>query len=198
MDRSKLSHIIATTSLLAHFSPLNTTELKSCIFDQLGIKTESQFVCIALNSLYKSLSTKSLSIIRMKAIEISENQTFISNTNVNAKQDEQSNVTVHKHVQQQYKDHLSRLHSDIIDYFGTFLTKKQSIEFSYLNKHLFIETQKQSYLLNRCNDKSICIHDRSVDKLIFGKGDAFNYTFPRYLELAILSRDYMMEKKCHF
>ena len=94
MERSKLSHVISTTRLLPHFSATNIDAFKSCLFDQLQIENESQFVCIVLNSLYKTLSTESLSIIRTKAIEIAENQLVKHTTttktqlqsNINAKQ----------------------------------------------------------------------------------------------------------------
>ena len=212
MDRSKLSHIICTTRLLPHFSPTNTNAIKLCLFDQLGIKTESQFLCIVLNSLYKSLSPESLSIIRTKAVEIAENQSIgpqnqrlVNDTedtsaisNGRATQQQQGNMTVYKYIQQQCTDSLSKLHSDIIDYFGTFLNKKESIEFGYLNKHLFIETQKQSYLLKRRKDPTLIINENKLDKLFFSKSDGFNYTFPRYLELAVSAHDDKMTKMPFF
>ena len=46
-----------------------------------------------------------------------------------------------------HKDPLSSLNSDIIDHIGAFLTKKASIEFGYVNKQLYIETRKLSYIL---------------------------------------------------
>ena len=211
MDRSKLSHIISTTRLLPHFSAANINTIKLCLFDQLGIETESQFLCIALNSLYKSLSQESVAIIRTKAIEIAENQsighqnqnrTLVSNTtdvsNARATQQQPGDMTVYKYIQQQYNDRLSKLHSDIIDYFGTFLNKQQSIEFGYLNKQLYIETQKQSYLIKRCKDPTLLINHQNLDKLFFCKSDGFNYTFPRYLELAVFGRDDKMTKMPFF
>ena len=56
MDRSKLSHMISTTRLLPHLSSTNIHIIKLCMIDQLGIKTESQFLCVILNSLYKTLT----------------------------------------------------------------------------------------------------------------------------------------------
>ena len=215
MDRSKLSHIISTTRLLPHFSPTNVDAMKSCLFDQLEIKTESQFLCIVLNSLYKTLSVESLSIIRSKALQIAENQlmehdsrttsavtTRRSNSNAKAKsidsQQHKSNMTVYKYIQKQHHSGLCRLHSDIIDYFGTFLTKKQSIEFGYLNKQLFIETQKQSYLLKRCKDEMFKFNFTKWSKISIGKNDAFNYTFPRSLALAFQSNHSNMVSKMAF
>ena len=194
MDRSKLSHIICTTRLLPYFSETNVDTIKQCIFDQLMIQTESQFLCIVLNSLYKTLSRDSLSAIRTKAIEIAENQlikdtTSITNTitqsNANARSQQQGNMTVYKYIQKQHGTGLCQLHSDIIDYFGTFLSKKQSIEFGYLNKQLYIETQKQSYLLKRCNDDVFTFDSNKYSKMLIGKNDVFNYTFPRSLRLLL-------------
>ena len=193
MECSKLSHIISTTRLLPHFSPTNINVMKLCIFDQLGIDTESQFLAMALKALDKSLSPESLSIIRTKAIEIAKTQLMehgpsITNTKttLNVKpRSPQSSMTVHKYIEKQNDSALCSLHSDIIDYFGTFLTKQESIEFGYLNKHLFIETQKQSYLSKRCKDDMFRFHSNKCIKVLIGKNDAFNYTFPRSLMLEL-------------
>ena len=180
MDRSKLSNVIATTRLLQHFSRVNLNTIKSYIYQELGCENESQFVCKILQSIYKTLSDQSITNIKNKAMEIADCQKIQSSLNIN----QQSNMTVYKHVQKQYNDRLSKLHSDIIDYFGTFLNKKQSIEFGYLNRQLFIETQKQSYLLKRCKDNVFVLHRHKIDKLYLCKNDGFNYTFPTSLILS--------------
>ena len=196
MDRSKLSHMISTTRLLPHFSSTNVDAIKSCLFDQLGIETESQFLCIVLNSVYKTLSVESLSIIRCKAIEIAENQliTYCTPTR-NTMTQHQSNITVYKYIEQQHNNGFCQLHGDIIDYFGTFLNKKQSIEFGYLNKQLFLETQKQSYLLKRCKDNIFKFNSNKCDKMLIGKNDMFNCTFPRLLTLDLKSHHFCMVPK---
>ena len=200
MERSKLSNIISTTRLLPHFSDVNINAIKSCIFEQLDITTESQFVAIALTSIYKTLPPESVAIIKNKAIEIADVQQIKSvtcRTLSFAKQN--SNVTVCKYVEKQYDDRLSRLNSDIIDYFGTFLTKQESIEFGYLNKQLFIETQKQSYLLKRRKDSQFLLSDDKINKLYIGKTDAFNYTFPRHIWLSIRRvNKYITQNLAHF
>ena len=43
----------------------------------------------------------------------------------------------------------SNLSSDMIDHFGSFLTSKQRCYFSCLNRQLFIETQKESFIFNQ-------------------------------------------------
>ena len=62
----------------------------------------------------------------------------MSNTSANAAALNKNSITMYKYMQQQYNDPLSQLHSDIIDYFGTFLSKQESIELGYLNRQLYI------------------------------------------------------------
>ena len=194
MDRSKLSNVIATTRLLRHFSRVNLNTMKSYIYQELGCENESQFLCKILQSIYKTLSNQSITNIKNKAMEIADSQKIQSSLNIN----QQSNMTVYKYVQKQYNDRLSKLHSDIIDYLGTFLNKKQSIEFGYLNKQLYIETQKQSYLLKRCKDNVLRLDAKKIDKLFFGKHDAFNYILPQKLLLRLGANQRHMVKNMPF
>ena len=195
MDRSKLSNIIATTRLLPFFSTQHVSQIKSCIFEQLGCQNESQFLCKVLQSLYKNMSVESTSIIKNTTFTIADSQvmpqsmTQTRNNNINIGDTKKAictnnnRITIYKHIQQQYTDPLSKLHSDIIDYFGSFLSKRQSIEFGYLNKQLFIETQKHSYLLKRCKDPPLIINDRRARNLIMTRAIPFSYYFPNSLEL---------------
>ena len=148
MNHSKTSNLLITTRVLPHFNRENLTRIKSCIFEQLGCTNESQFLCIALQCMYKTLSDESMATIKTKAIQIAAGQIM----HPYESSPSNSGQTICEYTQQQYNDPLCRLHGDIIDYFGTFLTKKESIELGYLNKQLYIETQKQSYLLKRNND----------------------------------------------
>ena len=177
MNRSKLSNVLSTTRLLPYFSNDNVDEVKLCLYQELGCENESQFVCKILNSIYKTMTNQSIANIKNKVMEIADQQQIqfqhkssnntITNANIN-NGDSTSNMTIYKYIQSKYTDPLSRLHSDIIDYFGTFLTKKESIEFGYLNKQLFIETQKHSYLLKRCKD-TLTLAVENIDKLFVGK-----------------------------
>ena len=74
MLHSKLSDIIATSQLFPHFTAQNVNSLKTCIFDQLGCKNESEFLCRALVSMYKTMSVESTSHIKDKAIQIADSQ----------------------------------------------------------------------------------------------------------------------------
>ena len=143
MDRSRLSNIIATTRLLAHFLQQNVDSMKSCIFEQMECENECEFICKALNSLWKTMSVQETAIIKRRAIEISDEQPLtlaqsIETAKATIKRNCNHNnvITVYKHVHNQQNDALSRLHSNIIDYLGTFLTKQESIEFGYLSKQL--------------------------------------------------------------
>ena len=178
MDRSRLSNIISIHRLLPHFSAENVDVMKSCIFEQLECDNESQFLCKALQSLCKTLSIESTSIIQERAIRIADSQN-ITQSNAN------NRITVYKYIQQQCNDPFSQLHSDIIDYFGAFLSKKQSIEFGYLNKQLYIETQKHSYLIKRCNDKCLNLTNSHLDRMIWQHNDGFDYAFGKDLTLSM-------------
>ena len=159
-------------------------KLKVCIFEQLGCENEVDFICKSLNALYPSLSVESTSIIKNTAIEIGDSQ-IISNVNNNGNT---NRITLCNYIQQQYNDRLSKLHSDIIDYFGAFLSKKESIEFGYLNKQLYIETQKESYLLKRSKGETFYLNDDIIERIMSTNGNIFNYSFPSNLTLEISER----------
>ena len=190
MDRSKFANILITTRLLPHFTSENIEMMKSCIFEQFRCANESQFLCKILENMHKSLSNESTKIIKNKAIEIADQQEMIinsQNTNnyhnhvtaqpVKISKDTNTTsipntkaVTVYNYIQDKYNDQLSILNSDTIDQIGSFLTKRESIEFGYLNKQLYIETQKLSYLLKRCNDYSkespMVVNNNALNKMI--------------------------------
>ena len=195
MDRSRLSNIVATTQLLPHLSSENLTEISKCIWDQLGCENESQFICKALTSLYKTLSFESTTIIKNKAMQLSMTNAIAKKPNSNIETASLDNNEDHVTLLKKHKrqlgishDILSKLHSDIVDYLGTFLDSKQSIEIGYLNKHLLVETQKQSYVLKTCKDRSININDRKMKKLVSSKNDGFNYLFGKHLVLSLTKR----------
>ena len=73
------------------------------------------------------LSDESSTIIKNKAIQLADSQLMITN------ESNPSNISlsVGKYIEQQYTDRLSRLHSNIIDYFAAFLTKQESIEWGF-------------------------------------------------------------------
>ena len=204
METSKLGNVIATTRLLPYFTSENVAVMRSCIVKQLGFNNESQFLCDILQTRYKSLSNKSSAIIKNKAVELASLQTIslqlqpintetrfnynykhchVESQSMSLIKSTQSMTTVCKYIDSKNSDILSKINTDIIDYIGAFLTKQESIQFGYLNKQLYIETQKLSYLLKRCNDDQFNLNGRRVHKLLISKNSGYNYTIPTKLSL---------------
>ena len=151
MDHSIRANILTTTRYLPFFTTDSLNKFKSCLLEQFGCKNEADFLQKALNCMHSLLTHESSETIKNTSIEIAESQCINTNNN---------NVTVYKYVQQQQlqsTDIFSRLHSNIIDHFGSFLTKQESIIFGYLNRHTFIESQKKCFLLQRCKDERLTI-----------------------------------------
>ena len=142
--------------------------------EELECTNETQFLCKLLPKLSQSLTNESLARLKNEAIKLAEQQPSIIN----------DNISVYKEMQQKYTDRLSNLHSDIIDYFGTFLDKQQSIELGYLNKQLYIETQKISYLSRRNNDWEFSIDDFIVDRFFWRRTNPFAYSLPKSMNIS--------------
>lgn len=77
----------------------------------------------------------------------------------------------------------SRLSSPTINIVGAFLTKIESIHLGYLNKQIYIETQKKSYLLNRTNDKPFVLTDELINRFYWKSTNPFNYSMPNQLTI---------------
>ena len=167
------ANVIATAKYLQYFNEGNVVQFKSCLLEQLGCNSEVEFLLKVLNNIQHILTHQSSTIIKHKAIEIAETQCINNNSN---------NVSIYKYIQQQQqsKDIFSRLHSNIIDHFGSDLTKKESIIFGYLNKHTFIESQKRSFLLARCKDEILTIDSLAIPRLHF-YGIPFAYSYQHIL-----------------
>ena len=176
---SSTACIISITRLLKHFDDTSCQKFKQLLLQELKYTNEAELWCKALLLLSKSMTDDSLSRIKKEIIIIGDQQPSINN---NA-------ISVWQEIQQKYKDRLSNLHSDIIDHLGTFLDKKQSIEFGYLNRQIYIETQKQSYLLKRCNDTPFIINDKMEKKFFSPQTSTFAYNFPKQLEIKVKSNN---------
>ena len=171
---SSAACVLAMTRLLEQFTDANASKFKQLLIKELEYDNEAQLLCKMLPLLSKSMTNKCLITLKNKTMKLAEQQT--------SKYDK--TISVYKQIQQQYKDRLSKLHSDIIDYFGTFLDKKQSIEIGYLNKQLYIETQKQSYLLKRLNDE-ISIDDFTIDRFHWKQTNPFCYSLPKSVDICV-------------
>ena len=190
MERSNFANILITTRLLPYFNSDNVLAMKSCIFGELGCANEREFLCKVLTMIYGSLSNKSTTTIKNKAVEIADLQAVaLPVSSVNTKQ--AMATTVYKYIEDKYQDSLSNLNSDVIDHIGTFLTKQESISFGYLNKQLYIESQKLSYLVKRCKDSDsetpFGLDHRSVSRLLWSKSSAYSYNFPTHLSVSNFS-----------
>ena len=90
-------------------------------------------------------------------------------------------------MEDKYNDSLSNLNSDVFDYIGIFLTKQESISLGCLNKQLYIETQKLSFVLNRCKDSDehnpLVLNDDCVHELLLPWSSPYSYNFPLHLSL---------------
>ena len=75
-----------------------------------------------------------------------------------------ASLSINKYIEEKYNDSFSKPGNDIMDYIGTFLTRKESIVLGHSNKQLFIETQKDSYVLKRCkNDDQLQLNDTKIE-----------------------------------
>ena len=184
MDSIK-ANVFTTAKYLPYFTDKSVKQFKSCMFEQLGCNNEAEFLHKVLTNIQHILTHESSTIIKNKAIQIAESQIVKNNSNNN-------NLTIYKYVEQQQnqsKDIFSRLHSNIIDEFGSYLTKKESIIFGYLNKYTFIETQKRSFLLARYNDKEekLRINNSMIPHLHLN-GIPFAYSIPTTMILEFMQR----------
>ena len=202
MERSNFANILITTRLLPYFNDDNVAAMKSCIFSELKCQNEKEFLCKVLIMINSSLSNKSTAILKDKALEIADSQQLpLATFNIDKYNDNQSDdetrasihqkqktvCTVLKYTEDRYNDSLSNLNSYIIDLIGSFLTKQESISLGYLNKELYIETQKLSYLLQRCKDtnmkKPFLLDNYRLPSLLWSGSSAYNYNFPLHLSL---------------
>ena len=163
--------IFSITRLLCLFDDSNVKNFKKMLINRLGCDTERQLLCKVVRLLSQTMTNESLTMLKNDTIKLAEQQ--ISKTN--------PKLSIYQEIQLQHRDQFCRLHSDLIDYFGTFLDKKQSIEFGYLNKQLYIETQKQSYLLNRSNDDPVCIGNVASERFFWKETNPFAYSCPKDL-----------------
>ena len=205
MERSNFANILITTRLLPYFSDDNVAAMKSCIFGELKCQNEKEFLCKVLIMINSSLSNKSTAILKDKALEIADLQPLslsatsnIDKHNCNDNQSQtalvlsktQTTYTVYKFIENKQNNSSFNLNSYHIDLIGSFLTKQESISLGYLNKQLYIETQKLSYLLQRCKDTNMnqpfSLNSYCVSGLLWSESSAYNYNFPLHFSLSNL------------
>ena len=203
MERSNFANVLLTTRVLPYLSSENLEQIKSCIVAEFGCKNEAEFLSKILKEMYWSLSNKSIKTIKDKAIQLADSQPMIMAVKTKSQDDENdhdhdntsinNSKTVCRCIEETYNDALSCLSSDIIDCIGSFLTKPESIELGYLNKQLYIETQKLSYLLKRCKDNTtrqpLILNDTLFNQLLLPVNNSYNYNFPTHLCIDIYEKN---------
>ena len=65
----------------------------------------------------------------------------------------------------------------------SFLNKSESISLGYLNKQIYTETQKQSYLLKRFNDNPFKFDESKATYIQWSESNGLAYQFPTQLQL---------------
>ena len=174
MRTGSFANVVETARLVKHFNKENIEKFKETLFKHLKCSNEQDFICTVLNQLYQHpiLSDHTFSSLKSDAITIAQNQIVSKNRNL------------YDFVLTQYTDILSKLPSNTIDYVGSFLNKSESIEFGYLNKQLYIETQKQSYLFQRKNDPELKLDMPKLESLLSSKNNnPFHYSLPTQLRI---------------
>ena len=182
---SSSSCIVSIIRLLKHFDLINGQKFQQLLMKELECANEAQLWCKILPSLSTVITNQSLSSLKEETMKIAEQQPALKHTHSINKSKRIPSISIYKYIQQKYKDPISNLHSDIIDYLGTFLDKKQSIELGYLNKQLYIETQKQSYLLKRRNDPMFSINDFTADRFHWKQTNPFAYSLPQKIHIGV-------------
>ena len=171
---SSTASAISITRLLEHFNESNVRKFKASLMRELECVDEAQLLCKLIQASHQRMTPESLDILKHEAIQLAEQQPSPKN----------AKISLHTQIRR-CTDCLSNLNSDMIDYFGTFLDKKQSIELGYLNRQLYIETQKQVYLLKRytCNDPPLIINDLTAQRFCYHQTNPFAYSVPRDINI---------------
>ena len=197
MNRSLNANVFEMTRLVKHFNDDNADSFTRCLMEQLHCENKGEYVCQVIKCISCLLSDESVDILRNKAILIAQEQIFEINSQTKDKKgdisitESKQKQSVFKWVQSHYRDRLSKLPSSIIDHMASYLDKKQSTEFGYLNKQLYIESQKQSYLIKRSreNDRFFRITSNVLDRFFWKQTNPFAYSTPYYLRVGTYDRN---------
>lgn len=196
-ETSPRGNIVAITRLLEQFNDENIARFKQYLFEQMGISNDQQLLCKVLPVIQKSLlSSQTIESLKHKAIEIAEKQLMpfkvvkqavvnkLTITDTSNNYNYNNHVTIYKAIENGYNDNdrLSRLPSEIIGHIGSYLNKKDSIGIGTLNRQLYIESQKMSYVWKRCND-SFGINRNILDRLSHNISNPFISYLPSTLIL---------------
>ena len=180
ISTSPQGNVISITRLLKHFDDKHLVEFKRNLYSIIDVSDDNQFLCKILPLIQKSLLTaENMESLKRSVIQMAQQQQIHKDNNLHHNIDNKNNTTVYKVVQQSYNDKLSRLHSSMISQIGSYLNKQDSIKIGHLNKQLYIESQKLSYLKQRRNDE-FAINHNTLDRLASPVSNPFAYCLPNY------------------
>ena len=152
----RLPKLIQTSRMLESFTTHDVAIMEQIILNELGTTDKKSLLRLILQLCQSKLSTESITIINNKANELSTKYAIIKEN-----------------------DQMSRLNSNVIQHFGAFLNKKESIAFGFLNRYLFIESHKKSFILNRRSiNEDICLNSELLTNIINDKNDSVKYYYP--------------------
>ena len=154
---SLLGNIVAITRLITRLNDEKLDLFKQHLFQHFECENERLFLSKVLTSMCSQLTEKSLTSLKDTIIQLADTQNDTEN----------SQITTYKKMQHECLcDPISNLPSDTIDNIAMFLNKQESIELGYINRQLYIESQKTSYLAKRCHDPPLIIRDSTLNKIL--------------------------------
>ena len=174
MEWSPRANIFEIQRLVEQFHDANICIFKKYLLTELKCDNEKEWLICAIKLLASSMSPESIARLRNKTIQLAA---------IQSNQDEKEAQVVLHVDDPQNSDNLSCLPSDIIDHIGMYLKKEESISIGYLNKQLYIESQKQSYLNKRWNDKALTLKAKMIDKFSWQESNPFAYSMPTELHI---------------
>ena len=186
METSCLANIIFITKVLESLTRnSDLVEFKQCLMNELNISeyNESLLFCKILLLIHKQLSPNAIGNLKAKITQIKEKNNLLT-----AKETKSEKLA--SNLKQ---SHFNKLSSDCIDYFATFLSKKESIKFGYLNRNLYIETQKRSYLLKRQSHRLLVVKEKYFNRKAASHKFS-NFAFSAPTELALVAQAYDSDK----
>ena len=195
MDSSLWGNIIEIRRLIEKFDDKGVDLFKKCVFNEVRCNNEKDWWIFIIKFFPQIVTHNSIAILRNTAIQIAESQTVSVNddaTNTPVTKSRKQHRNLNKWIREKYKDKLSHLPSDIINDIGSYLNKKESMTLGFLNRQLYIETQKESYLKRRYNDKTFELTDYLIDCISNkeSKFKMFAYSMPTELRVAPISKKY--------
>ena len=156
MTTSILSKIIHTKKLLDGLGDDEVKKFQKKFKCLLNCQTDGEFLGTILVLIFRRVNQDTIVALKDLAIQLSENKKKKKNDKKSSSQTQVPSIS------------LSDLSSNTIDYLGSFLTTKERNCFGLLNRQLFIETQKSSFLLTSHNEFLLEIDEYSVCDRNFG------------------------------